>query len=357
LAICGWAKSDDELESELSTLENQGFFTRAAARALFNGLPDRAIQALSKGDEKMQLMTLAIAGYQARMGRQNSDDASWKALCSNISNSLTDSYSRAMYALVSDGNWESVVNETSLPLRDRVGVALRVFPDRKLTKYLDKITKEAIETGDIEGIVLTGITDKTMDLFQRYIEKFNDTQTAVLVMSFANPVYISDYRFTHWRDSYRDAMDSWKMHVKRCLYETQHTRKARMRDGTSMIKPPPRQISLRCNYCDSPLINDKENAMGEPLVPSVLGGPSVNTGICCPTCGKHLPRCAVCLQYLGMPRASRPAQVIDEKEDPLAKLINFCLKCSHGFHADHSRTWFSKHKMCPVPECTCLCSQ
>ncbi|KAI1610425.1 hypothetical protein EDD36DRAFT_498293 [Exophiala viscosa] len=40
----------------------------------------------------------------------------------------------------------------------------------------------------------------------------------------------------------------------------------------------------------------------------------------------------------------------------MSKFTVLCLKCSHGCHAAHARMWFEKHRVCPVPECRCLCN-
>lgn len=41
----------------------------------------------------------------------------------------------------------------------------------------------------------------------------------------------------------------------------------------------------------------------------------------------------------------------------MSRFTVLCLKCSHGFHAAHARMWFEKHRVCPVPECRCLCNE
>lgn len=40
----------------------------------------------------------------------------------------------------------------------------------------------------------------------------------------------------------------------------------------------------------------------------------------------------------------------------MSKFTVLCLKCSHGYHAAHARMWFEKHRVCPVPDCRCLCN-
>ena len=46
---------------------------------------------------------------------------------------------------------------------------------------------------------------------------------------------------------------------------------------------------------------------------------------------------------------------VEKKNDLMAKMITFCRGCAHGFHADHAREWFAKHKVCPVVDCECCC--
>lgn len=41
--------------------------------------------------------------------------------------------------------------------------------------------------------------------------------------------------------------------------------------------------------------------------------------------------------------------------NPFDKWFTWCQTCRHGGHASHMMQWFSKHKECPVVECTCRC--
>ena len=99
------------------------------------------------------------------------------------------------------------------------------------------------------------------------------------------------------------------------------------------------------------------------------------SGTICPRCGRHLPRCAVCLQWLGTPellmvaprkgsrvggegeqsKLAAAAQKAKETDMALSRFVTFCASCGHGLHAHHARQWFAKHGMCPVPDCGCLC--
>ncbi|KAI9837958.1 MAG: hypothetical protein M1819_006112 [Sarea resinae] len=471
LAICGWALPETQLKALVQQLVQQGKHTKAAAWALFNDRPKLAVTALSQksATEGHRLLAMGIAAYNNIGGAMRKvNDEGWTNLCKDIADSLQDPYSRAILALVSDADWGSVIQETSLPLRDRVGVALRYLDDKQLTRFLDDLTADAIRHGDIEGIVLTGLTEKAMDLFQNYIAKFNDVQTAVLAMSFVAPAYINDYRFLHWREHYRALIDSWKLYILRVRFDVQSTKKSEAWDNSLTIEPPPRQITLRCNYCDGSLAyEDNEGSSlgggggghgqgqggqsgvgsstststatagggggggggGAVVTPDtsstttatststnragVLTGTSTNStpgtssGTACPRCGRHLPRCGVCMMWLGSPDPSKPgastsasavttttttttaaastgpgagpavgdtsANAITDTittnangnnitaatavVDSMAKFIVFCMSCSHGFHAHHARDWFALHKACPVPDCLCHCAR
>lgn len=46
-----------------------------------------------------------------------------------MSTDLDDPFLRAIFAYLASGEWSDVLDEEALPLRDRVGVALRFLPD------------------------------------------------------------------------------------------------------------------------------------------------------------------------------------------------------------------------------------
>jgi hypothetical protein len=365
--MCGWGKSNAELESDLLALEARGQYTKAAAWALFEKNPQRAVNALRHGGKSLLFMALALS-LQVK-GGQPLGKEDWTYNPADLSDMADDPYLRAIYAYISTNDWKSIVNEASLPLRDRVGVALHNFDDAELTTWLDERVAEAIQTGDVEGIVLTGITDRMVDILSKYIEKFGDYQTASLIIHFAAPLYINDFRVSQWRAEYQDLHNKNSLFIERTKYDVQSTKKSRDRDGFSAIKPRPRQVTLRCTHCDTAYTNDLDNtAMSNasktskppqagisgsqnPLYPS-----GVNAGVACPTCGRHLPRCGVCLMTLGMPRSDKD-KVAAEPYNRLANFMTFCMKCDHAFHADHARQWFQIHNECPIPDCHCACNR
>lgn len=43
-------------------------------------------------------------------------------------------------------------------------------------------------------------------------------------------------------------------------------------------------------------------------------------------------------------------------ESQFKEWFSFCLSCNHCMHAGHAEEWFSKHYVCPVPDCECKCN-
>jgi hypothetical protein len=387
LRICGAIESEDELAEVVKILVAERQHTKAAALAIFQDEAKLAFLALRSNEPTQghKLLAMAIAG--AAKSQQTDDN--WEETCAEIAKELTDPYARAILALVSKGDWGSVLRETTLSLRYRVEVALRWLPDEALTTYLRETTAEAIRQGDIEGIVLTGLRHSALDLFQSYIRKFNDVQTAVLAMSHTVPRFIDDEsskaRFRSWCETYRRQINSWKLQLERARFDVGSRKFAVTWDGHRLISPSPQQVSLTCNWCTRPLDQSEPLSLtssststaaaatsvaGEILHPGYPPNmrPVLMSGTVCPKCFRHMPRCGVCSLWLGSPDPmSRAAVAADNPKDESSKVpseaeiirrfVVFCINCNHGFHANHAKEWFGQHKVCPVAECACICDR
>lgn len=141
LAICGWDfETDADLEMELVRLENKGKYAKAAGWALFHGKLERCIKALSRGGPEMKLMSTAVAGYQSNNGRRRStydkrsdSNDTWKELCRDMAMQMDDPYQRAIFAFITNGDWQDVLDEQGLPYRERLGIALRFLEDDEVS--------------------------------------------------------------------------------------------------------------------------------------------------------------------------------------------------------------------------------
>ncbi|CAK7271614.1 hypothetical protein SEPCBS57363_004712 [Sporothrix epigloea] len=385
LEICGWgrpsaANSINSSDEDSSTEWTSSYYTMAAAQALFRGDNQQAVQILKMAStDHPELLFVSLA--LQLMGRRDEESIKNGAAGGGMSMlggggssgspldfdealaSKTDPYLRAISTLIATGDWAMIARQTSLPLRERVFVAVRMFEDDQLTTWLRDTLDEAVATGDVEGIVLTGLTEPAVDIWARYVEKFHDVQTATLVMSMAAPRFVDDYRCTVWRTAYRAYLQRHRAFFQRAKFEVESTKRSKGIDGQPKMMLPARQIALRCVYCDvqTRLATTGGSGSGHGaggLIDShnQLPAKLAMAGVSCPNCKRHLPRCVVCLEIVGMPRSDRPEASADADTRLAARFPTFCLQCDHVLHLDHARQWFSRHSECPVPECRCRCN-
>ena len=397
LHTCGLGLPYQQLEADVKDLVQHGHNTKAAALAIIHDQPKLSFTALRNGKASSahRELSLALAGFV----KGNTDDT-WDETVREVAKELNDPYARAILALVSYGDWHDVLAETSLPLKYRIGVALMYLDDLELTRYIDSTAAACIKHGDIEGIVLTGLTEKTVPLFQAYMLKFSDLQTPTLAMSFTSPKYFSDPLIDFWRVSYRSLLNTYRLFIQRVQFDVQATKlsvRSVARGGKPALAPPSRQVSLRCNNCDQALDRNPDHvstslAGPQPQVKSPFGNSQPTTmfgdaksGAICPKCGRHMPRCVICMMWLGMPAsypystggAGEPKSTVktlgsghpningngsaeenQEKKtakDVMKDFIAVCRRCWHMSHGAHSEEWFEQHDVCAVPGCECRC--
>ncbi|ERS97200.1 hypothetical protein HMPREF1624_06531 [Sporothrix schenckii ATCC 58251] len=411
LEICGWGRppasslaanhsgsdgADGSGETDTATERTTSYHTMAAAQALFRGDNRQAVQILKMAStEHPELLFVSLAlqlmGRRDEEGIKNGAAGGGTVLGARGDRdqldfdealaSKTDPYLRAISSLIATGDWTTIAHQTSLPLRERVFVAVRMFDDDQLSAWLRDTLAEAVRTGDVEGLVLTGLTEPAVDIWARYVDKFHDVQTATLVMSMAAPRFVDDYRCTAWRTAYRAYLQRHRAFFQRAKFEVESTKRSKgAADGRPKVAPPARQIALRCVYCDAQTrlavpppasgvgvgasASASASASGSGVLGSVVALDNHNqlpaklamAGVSCPNCKRHLPRCVVCLEIVGTPRSDRPEASADADTRLAARFPTFCLKCDHVLHLDHARQWFSRHAECPVPECRCRCN-
>ncbi|RIA86881.1 hypothetical protein C1645_778580 [Glomus cerebriforme] len=393
LTICGWGFGKKELEETLQKMEREGSYEKAAGWALFHGKPERAIAALnnSKGmidnpvinlinlimnkklthffliiDERLKLVSAALAGYAIN----NHDTASqanslWNKMCRNLSHEMRDPYLRAMFSYIASGDWLDVLQEKELSLQDRIGIALRFLDDEELNDFLHITTAKVVSDGDIDGVVLTGLTPEGVSLFENYINNTCDVQTASLALSFCVPKKFKDPRVNRWIESYRMLLDQWEMFHTRAKFDIARGKHMVSSTSSAADMVPP-QVYVRCNFCCQSVSHSLWIGMkkdGRVTLPPYSGVPGMmlrQKPTSCPGCRRPLPRCSICLLSLGTPAeeditANLQKGSSNDKPSGFDLWFTWCQTCRHGGHAIHMLQWFQKHKVCPVSECTCEC--
>ncbi|KAJ3340723.1 hypothetical protein HDU93_006393 [Gonapodya sp. JEL0774] len=254
LAMCGWGSPDgdsdrdrDDLERALQGMEERGEWEKAAGWSLFRGGGlARAVKSLNRsGNERLKLVGTALAA--AAVGTQLPSDlvngvlapggpsmadrsvksgvyfdglgspsvatrpsssvspaktplqTLWKNMFAGLTKDLTDAYLRAMFSLISrEGDWSGVLNEQGISLRDRIGVALRFLGNNELGGFLRTTIYQVISTGNLEGLLVTGLQPAGIELLEKYVDKTGDVQTAALLGSVVVPGRFANPRVDEW---------------------------------------------------------------------------------------------------------------------------------------------------------------
>ena len=365
------------------TIENnisQGQYTKAAFLALIHNQPKQGLSALrSSSVPANRELALALAGFV-----KGATDDTWSETIQDISVSLTDPYARGVLALVRNGSWHDVLQEMSLPLKFRIGVALMYLADDDLTSYITSTTSECTHHGDVEGIVLTGLSSKAVHLLQNYILKYHDLQTAILAISHTSPRYFSSLLVDTWRAEYRTRLNTYRLFLHRVRFDTGATKLsiASGNNGKPSLAPPAKQVSVKCNNCEQAMDrNPAHAAISAPMVSftstdknRTIFADDAKSGTACPKCGKHLPRCVICMLWLGMPdphtkggayanaMAMERSRELKDGEGARGRrlmkdFICVCRGCWHMMHVGHAEEWFKEYRTCPVPGCECACGE
>lgn len=402
LLLCGWLFDEKKLRVKCIEILNRGEPYKSIVVAFCHGRKRLAIEMVKLATRAKEINHSGLAAIIAC----DTVSKEQRSLCEWMAEDAKDPYLKALLTYFITAEWRSVADMAQLPLKYRVAVALQHLDDTALRIFLHTATEEVIKHGDVEGVLLTGIGAESMDLFQNYIDKTGDLQTAVLVNAFAVPLFTDEERWLAWKEVYFHDMQSWRAFIQRTRFTVQHSRRCAAQNPNKRVAPPPRQVTLRCMHCQKSIAKPElivsQNLFGKqhqqplqhhslqqispsnmPPIPTTRPAPTPAqaAGTVCPRCSRHLPRCSLCMLWLGAPdpaysysatgvaaggtSALPPATTaaglaglpgIPEDELGLARFINFCMECGHGYHANHAREWFAKHNTCPVPDCQCLCA-
>jgi hypothetical protein len=165
---------------------------------------------------------------------------------------LEDTYFGVMLRHLALGDWGDVLEEEALPLRERLAIALQFLEDDALTRYLRRLSESAVAQGNLDGIMVTGLTGAGLELLQSYVDRCGDFQTAAILGALVHPHKIRDLRVERWIDAYRDLLDGWRLFYHRCQFDVQ--RGQLLTATTETDKPAmelaPKQVLIRCNYCN-----------------------------------------------------------------------------------------------------------
>jgi WD repeat-containing protein mio len=423
---------------------DHGEYERAAALAIWHGDIGLAVESLQRGADDirsclstvktsddnphtnfeyvqlMELVSLSIAGYHG--GNEESGTSQvWHRSTSNIlrrpefqnTNKLTSGAIYLRHILnflltIGDNKFhKEFLNDATLSLTDRVAFASRFVSRNNLKTILEKYRIECMQTGNVEGILITGLGREGISILQKYVDLSADIQSAALITSriVLPPDWNTERRvIAEWVHTYRMLLNTLHMWRSRAIFDVdraQLLRKVKQRTSDAAIqstniqsigrsgsnlmvsgrrqKPNtrstrfpdqdvqasvPAQLEARCNYCGFSLSLRKQDTQPNQWLSKMK-----NVLSCCPNCRKPLPRCSICMlplgalnPYMELVRNSQSTSKHGSVDDlsqlasvPFAEWFTWCVRCKHGGHANHLVGWFAKHDICPVSGCSCSC--
>jgi len=351
-------------------------------------------------------------------------------------------------------SFRGVLLDRRLSVEDRVAFASLYLPDSDLSTLLGILGANAQESGNLEGLVVTGLGADGARLLQKYLDQSGDIQTVALLMcqigGAGGDATGEESPGKYWLGEYRQLLNRWKMFIERAELDVELARRRRLGQavavptnepsisspakghppaggggafakggggggGSSGDKKPAAvraiyslppatsmpHLYLRCHYCSTSLPVDALQKQHQTSTTLRRIRPLMT---CCPHCKQPLPRCYVCLLYMGlvnpqielklaMRRKSATSlstsvstsgdvgksksmdaatdDVMDLGKESISSKYDlhnvlstghwfmWCQSCKHGGHASCIDQWFHEdstaRRLCGVNGCNCRC--
>lgn len=307
------------------------------------------------------------------------------------------------------GVYAAILNDTTLPLTDRIAFACRYLSAEDLRAFITQHEEDCEQFGRLEGLILTGLNPTGIRILQTYLDSTGDIQTLALLAARLPSSFVSQNQpLGNWIVIYQDLLNQWQLFHERARFDVERSRlddvlnglsnfardpdakelQAELSAPSSLSVPP--QLYVRCNFCNASL--SLSNLLRQGGSHSSWLNRAKPKLTCCPSCRKPLPQCALCLLPFGslnpyFELAHRRSKLMSEavnsavgsaiengvvieepsggKADnenlaqlssiPFVEWFTWCQSCKHGGHAHHLADWFKTHTACPVTDCDCRC--
>ncbi|CDO72505.1 hypothetical protein BN946_scf184980.g46 [Trametes cinnabarina] len=212
LQLCGWSLAQEDLARAIKRWEKENKHSQAACWLVFTEQHKQAIDVLMKSKDESHHM---MSGMLAALTSGGSRNPELIQHCERLIVRLQDPYLRALLTHLTVRDWTEVLEEDSLPLRERLAIAMQFLDDKDVSAYLRRISDRCIHDGDIDGIVVTGLSNSGIELLQTYLDLTGDVQSVALLSSLP-PTRAQNPRAMRWLNAYRDLLDGWRLFHHRC---------------------------------------------------------------------------------------------------------------------------------------------
>lgn len=373
LVLCGWSLRDEEMMGTIKKWEKNGEISRAACWLVLLKQYTKAIDLLMRSDDEAhRMMSGTVAALVPHLSSSKSTEL--REHCGRLIVGMQDPYFRALLTHLALNDWSEILDEETLPFRERLAIAFLFLDDKAVTVYLRRCMDRAVTGGTVDGVMVPGLASRMgLEILQSYVDRTGDVQSAAMLGSYVCPPgkvgrlgSWGSARVGRWVESYRDLLDGFRMFYCRVGFDIERGQLALGEgmsgaDNADGVGWVPRQIMIRCNYCNKPISGDGADASDRATIElrQQKEKPTL-----CPHCSRMLPRCSLCLQTLSVASdATRDAELLQSQyKDTMDEAIVVCQTCRHGGHASHIIDWFfgedgvQLHDVCAVADCDCRCA-
>ncbi|OAX38556.1 hypothetical protein K503DRAFT_792437 [Rhizopogon vinicolor AM-OR11-026] len=333
LHLCEWGIGEDELNHAIRRWEKKAHLSREAYWLVCTRQYQRAMELLMCSDDEMHnLVSGTLATLIPSVGGTSSNelrDHTERVIV------LRDPYFRVMLTQLASKDWSEVLEEELLPLRERLVIAFQFLEDKALLSYLWRTADRACIHGDIEGLIIAGLTPTGIDILQDYVDRTGDVQTAAILGAYASPAKFADGHTERWLETYRDLLDGFKLFHHRVAFDVERGQILQdpVQNGyLASFEWALRQTLIRCIYCSK-------------LMNAVSDGVQRGCNAGCTDTECVLAYCMPALSII--PDGAREAELSHSHnayQDTIDEAIVICQ--TYGARS---------HGMCPVADCDCHC--
>ena len=270
-------------------------------------------------------------------------DLNYTKMCKSLAKTENDPWVKSSLLFLSGPKNLSKILE-SFNILDSAGFALRFLNDQDLKNHLKGLQAKGQETGDLQSLIISGLTADTPLLLQKFYEKTGDIQTVGILSIFTQQFTKSDI-LDQFVQTYKSHLTRFEMFNTKCQFEIEESR--------ILSRKQDRGKGMRCYYCGNSVANCDVSANSS--MTKRIDSQSHDQAVLnhCPSCPGALPRCCVCLASL---KAINPYFINKSGKEISVGLFIWCEKCHHGGHNSHILEWFNESLACPVYGCGCHCA-
>ncbi|KAJ1934908.1 hypothetical protein FBU59_005543, partial [Linderina macrospora] len=249
LQYCGWGLDGALRDRHIRALEARGEWARAAATAFVYGDHPRCLRSLETSS--LQDHKVLAFVFRSQLG-ESAQPASTQSPPADM---YASPHLQLIFTYLFTHDWAAVLAAMpTLPLSDRLAVALRHLDDAALMRHVRDEYRRAVMDGAPDGLLVTGVGGHGLEVMRAYVDRTSDVQTAALVAIFdMEPRAAPAETAERWIYAYRHILNKWRLFSTRCLFDIAQANwraaKGLPRASAVALELSMRPTDVRCTFC------------------------------------------------------------------------------------------------------------